>query len=376
MKVLHVVTLHSVNNAFRGPVQVALNLAKELRAQGSSVVLLAGSSGLPNADYIEGVPCHLYPLRSIHSSLGFSGMYSWDLWIWAWRNVRSFDVIHVHLARDLVTLPVGLIAMIRGIPFVIQTHGMIDSTNKILGRILDALATRRLLLRADRLLYLTHVEESDLKEVSRNRHADMTRFSNGVPQSCIKGLKEVKYISFISRLQERKHPELFVQMASILGTKDSSYEFRIAGPDEGKLSETLEAISSTNLGKRISYVGALDHAEVLGLLSETKVLVLPSINEPWGMIVLEALSKSVPVVITKSCGVAPYISRSEAGIVVSDGSAEQLALAVQTILDDFETYSNAALRLSMEVFSMTQIVKQLNDIYRCAAHHQLPKQSA
>jgi glycosyltransferase involved in cell wall biosynthesis len=363
MKILHVVTLHSADNAFGGPVRVSINLATELRAQGNSVVILAGSRGLPQTDIIEGVPCKLFPVRSIHAKLGFSGMYSWKLLAWTWNNIKDFDVVHLHLARDLITLPVGLIAMLRGTPFVIQGHGMIDPTSKFLGRILDGLATKRLLRQASRILFLTPTEDSDIKEVSRNRNAEMSFVPNGVPESDVDGTKDPKYVSFISRLQDRKNPKLFVQMASILGNVDQRYEFRIAGADEGRLADTLVAIRDTTLGTRIAYLGALDHGGVLELLNETKILVLPSVNEPFPMIILEALSKSVPVVITETCGLAPYILDSGAGMVVIDGSPTALATSVRHILDDYSTFSASASKLANDSFSMTSVTKKLMDIY-------------
>ena len=362
MKILHVVTLHSADNAFGGPVRVALNLSKELKAQGNSVVLLAGSRGLPPTESVGGVPCKLFPVHSLNAILGFSGLFSWRLWVWAWQNVKRFDVIHLHLARDLVTLPVGLIALIRRVPYVVQGHGMIDPTSKYLGFLLDVVATRRILRNARHILFLTPNEEAALKVVSLNRHASMSFLPNGVPESEVNRNENPKYISFISRLHEQKHPELFVKMAAILGNENNDFEFRIAGPNEGMLKETLEEIRVSELGSRIHYLGSLDHADVMKLLSQTRTLILPSVNEQFGMIILEALSMGVPVVITESCGLVPYISKSGAG-VVTDGSPEQLAKAVQFISADFKTYSDNAKKLSKNEFSLPNVVERLIVVY-------------
>lgn len=56
-KVLHAVTLHSPSHAFGGPVRVALNLAKGLRARGHEARLLAlGEDFDPWPDSVEGCP--------------------------------------------------------------------------------------------------------------------------------------------------------------------------------------------------------------------------------------------------------------------------------------------------------------------------------
>ncbi|MGT2530523.1 hypothetical protein ACU4GG_28135 [Streptomyces nojiriensis] len=58
LRVLHAVTLHSPSHAFGGPVRVALNLAKGLRARGHEARLLALSEGFdePWPDSVEGCP--------------------------------------------------------------------------------------------------------------------------------------------------------------------------------------------------------------------------------------------------------------------------------------------------------------------------------
>lgn len=76
MRVLHTVTLHSPTHAFGGPVRVALNLAKGLRARGHEARLLALGEGFePWPTSVEGVPAKLFPARRL-LPLGFSGMTS------------------------------------------------------------------------------------------------------------------------------------------------------------------------------------------------------------------------------------------------------------------------------------------------------------
>ena len=52
--------------------------------------------------------------------------------------MRDYDVVHVHVARDFVTLPAATIARRAGVPYVLQPHGMIDPSDHALARPLDA----------------------------------------------------------------------------------------------------------------------------------------------------------------------------------------------------------------------------------------------
>jgi len=367
MKVLHAFTLQSPDNAFGGPIRVALNLGHELESRKVDVALVGGCRGyeIPPTE-IENINAHLFPVRQIHPKLGFSGLFSIKLLTWAWRNVRTYDLVHIHMARDLITLPIGLICRIRRIPFVIQGHGMIDPTQKLAGRILDTLLVKRLLAKSARLLYLTEQEAKDFPAVAGKDLNNLAFLPNGVPvqhdATPNKTSSSRQTVSYISRLQERKRPHLFVQMAAELIKDGATCQFKIAGADEGELERVLEIIKTNGLSDTVEYLGSQDHAGVIKLLQETTVLVLPSINEPFPMIVLEAISCAIPVVITDTCGLAPYITRGAAGIV-TDGSVDQLADATNMILGDLVKFSTNALALAQTEFSMSHIGDELLAIY-------------
>lgn len=182
MRVLHAVTLHSTTHAFGGPVRVALNLCQGLRERGHDARLTALADGFPRPlpEEVEGVPARLHQARRV-LPLGFSGLTSPSLLAGAHRLVRRADVVHVHLARDLVTLPVALAALRAGRPLVLQTHGMVDPSERLSARLLDAVAVRRV-LRAAAVLHLTTRELRDLHAVVGGTGLDRAvRLVNGVP---------------------------------------------------------------------------------------------------------------------------------------------------------------------------------------------------
>ena len=144
MRIVHVVTLITPDGAFGGPVRVAVNQARSLQERGHDVEIVAASSGYagdpPTA--MEGVPLSLFPARRVLPGAGFSGLVAPGLVGWARSNLHKVDVLHVHAARDLITLPLARYALSRGTPYVLQPHGMIDPSQRALSRPLDAFATR------------------------------------------------------------------------------------------------------------------------------------------------------------------------------------------------------------------------------------------
>ncbi|WP_329442308.1 glycosyltransferase [Streptomyces sp. NBC_01426] len=371
MRVLHAVTLHSPSHAFGGPVRVALNLAKGLRARGHEARLLALGEGFPDPwpTSVEGVPAKLFPARRL-LPLGFSGMTSPALLASAGRLVRDADVVHVHLARDLVTLPVALAALRARKPLVLQTHGMVDPSGKLLAKVLDAVAVRRVLRGADAVLYLTPHEREGLDAVvGAPPLASAVRLVNGTPaqeeRPAPSGAPRVLYSA---RLQARKRPVDFVDAAPAVLAVHPDAEFVVAGPDEGERDAVRARIAALGLGDRFTVPGALSSAEVLTELRRAHVYVLPSVEEPFPMSVLEALSVGVPPVVTHSNGLARDIAAAGAGRAVDPGPAG-VAEAILALLDPAANAaaSVAARKLATESFSMDAVLDTLLPVYEAAA---------
>ncbi|MFF5444916.1 glycosyltransferase [Streptomyces sp. NPDC012888] len=367
MRILHAVTLHSPQNAFGGPVRVALNLAKGLRERGheAGLVALGEDFGDPWPTDVEGVPAQLFPARRPLPGLGFSGMTSPSLLARAGRLVRGADVVHVHLARDLVTLPVALAALRAGRPLVLQTHGMVDPSDKALAKVLDAVAVRRLLRGAGAVLYLTGHERKGLEAVVGGPLPRAVRLVNGTPaQEERPPLSGPPRILYAARLQARKRPVDFVDAVPEILRAHPEAEFVVAGPDEGERAAVLGRVAELGLTDRVSVPGALSGQDVLRELRRAHVYVLPSVDEPFPMSVLEALSVGVPSVVTHSNGLARDIADAGAGRAVDPGAAG-VASAVVSLLDPAvnAAASAAARELAAESFSMPAVLDTLLSVY-------------
>ncbi|CAL9547561.1 D-inositol-3-phosphate glycosyltransferase [Streptomyces sp. enrichment culture] len=369
MRILHAVTLHSPTHAFGGPVRVALNLAGGLRERGHEAALLALGEGFgdPWPTEVEGIPAKLFPARRI-LPLGFSGMTSPALLASAGRLVRDADVVHVHLARDLVTLPVALAALRAGRPLVLQTHGMVDPSGRLLAKVLDALAVRRVLRGADAVLYLTPYEREGLDAVVGGPLPQAVRLVNGTPAQEARPAPEgPPRILYSARLQARKRPVDFVDAAPAVLAAHPDAEFVVAGPDEGERAAVLARIGELGLADRFTVPGALSSAEVLAELRRAHVYVLPSVDEPFPMSVLEALAVGVPAVVTHSNGLAKDVAGAGAGRAVEPGPAG-VAAAVLELLDPATgaAASRAARTLAAQSFSMDAVLDTLLPVYRAA----------
>ncbi|KUM35578.1 glycosyltransferase [Arthrobacter sp. EpRS71] len=172
---------------------------------------------------------------------------------------------------------------------------------------------------------------------------------------------------YLARLHSRKRPTVLVEAAALLGnTIDEPIEVAFVGPDEGEESKVRQQIRATGTSDWIRVEGPLEPGSTLDRMRKASVYVLPSINEPFPMSVLEAMSVGVPVIVTDSCGLAPFIAESGAGLV-SDSSVEALSAAMRRFVAEpalRNSSSAAALHLARERFSMEVVSHQLEDVYQ------------
>lgn len=390
MKICQIVAYVSRDGAYGGPTTVAFAQCGALSAE-NEVTLAAGwdgQAGQPTADGIHRVYRRAYrPLRS------FGSLASPALMAWFVRNARSFDIVHIHLGRDLMVMPLAMACRLLGVPYVVQTHGMVRFDGGWVQRLYDVLLTRPVLRGAGRAFTLT--QEESLALAAAGFQPALEELRNAVPPQAQQvpasvgsapgtglptpaaetaadssasgngrtgGSEEPVEVLFCSRLHQRKRPELFVAAASELHERHPGrFRFRVVGPDGGQLAVVTAAVSGFPPG-HFTYDGPVAPEDVPDVFARADVLVLPSIDEPFPMVVLEALAHGLPAVIDETCGLAPIIG-GRPGARVVNASAATVADAVESILDSTTDEPRAARELAAAEFSLVRLREQLMAAY-------------
>ena len=364
VRVLHVVTVCSPDMAFGGPLRVALNLCQELQRRGLTPLLAGGANGYddgPPAN-VEGTNAALTPVRTILPGAGFSGLGSVRLLLRLIKLIGGADIVHVHVSRDLVTMPAAAIALLLRKPLVLHCHGMITPSTRRSAVLYDSLLTRAVLRRADRVLVLTPPERTTVEVVARTVLPQLDVLVNGVDTPMGRPDRSEQLVLFAARLAVRKRPEAFVAMAELVREAVPDATFVLIGPDEGCATAVRKLIAGESY---ISYLGPLPHDEVLDWMARAAVYVLPAVDEPFGLTVAEAMSVGTPVVVTDSCGAGEQVRAGDAGLVVGR-TAPELAAAVIELLTDRTTRlvrGRNATRVAQQMFSLTAMGDQVEAIY-------------
>lgn len=372
MRILQILPLVSAEGAFGGPTSVALSQSQELIKRGHSVTIVAAYEGvgeMPKS--IEGTPAKLWRARHLLPKSGFSGLVSFAAWRWLYGEIdsRSFDIAHIHSGRHLMTLQMGRLLRKSGIAYVVQTHGMLPPNHGLSARVLDRVATLPMLEQARHVLTLTNAEESALQSQFPSGIAYF-RLENGVAHLPLvpRQTASVAELLFVGRLQLRKQPELLVEAAALIRRRNVKVRLAFVGPDEGMLAKLLKIIKELELEDCSTIEGPLAHAHILQRMRRASILILPSVDEPFPVSLLEAMSVGTVVVCTTSCGLASLLVEYGAGGVV-EPNAEALANEIQRLLSDetlMQSMRMGAYRLLEDRLSVHAVVNRLETVYEDA----------
>jgi glycosyltransferase involved in cell wall biosynthesis len=105
------------------------------------------------------------------------------------------------------------------------------------------------------------------------------------------------------------------------------------GPDLARLEHRARELG---LGGRVEFLGHVAFDRLTGEYRRADVFCLPSRQEGFGIVFLEAMAAGLPIVAARAAAVPEVVSDGESGILVAPDSADELATALDRLLSDPE----------------------------------------
>lgn len=176
---------------------------------------------------------------------------------------------------------------------------------------------------------------------------------------------QIPLIGLIAQFVPWKRHHLFLDALSLIS--EFKWHALLAGadlyPQSGYLQSIKERIATPPLASRVSLLPW--QSEQAKLFSALQLLVLTSEREPFGRVLIEAMSCQVPVIAVDEGGVRDIIQPGENGLLCA-ADADTLAEMMKEILHDTalaERLGKAARESVIQKFSLQQQSKDLDDIY-------------
>lgn len=145
----------------------------------------------------------------------------------------------------------------------------------------------------------------------------------------------VPVVVYASKFTARKRPGDLVRAARLLTGQGHELQLLLIGTGEEEAG--LRALAAEEPRLNIVFAGFRNQTELPALLAASDIFVLPSQNEPFGLIVNEAMCAGLPVVASEEIGsVADLVLPGENGFTFAAGDVEGLADALRPLLADPE----------------------------------------
>jgi glycosyltransferase involved in cell wall biosynthesis len=128
------------------------------------------------------------------------------------------------------------------------------------------------------------------------------------PKDTLKTIaKNEKIVLFLGRVTMQKGPEYFLQAAKRVVEKYKKVRFIVAGSGD-MITRCIQMAADLGIGRYVTFTGFLRGPDVDRIFRMADLYVMPSVSEPFGIAPLEALSRDVPVIISKQSGVSEILT--------------------------------------------------------------------
>lgn len=246
------------------------------------------------------------------------------------RDVRSYDLVHVHWLYDFSSIAAAHAATAAGVPFVIQPRGSLDPhlfrKNRAIKRLYLATIGRPLLRRAAAVIF-TAEQERQLASYGARRPEwivpvglDIARFESLPPPGTFRAAFPAvtgPFLLFLGRLSPQKGLDLLLPAFREVRATRADLQLVVAGPDyRGYETEVRRMIRELGLEHRVVLTGLLDHQAKLAAFVDAELFVLPSYAENFGVVIIEALACGLPVVISDRVNIHTELAAAGVATVV------------------------------------------------------------
>lgn len=170
-------------------------------------------------------------------------------------------------------------------------------------------------------------------------------------------------IAMIGRLWEQKNPQCFVRAAISVLKKRVNASFYLIGDGEAR-GELEDMILRSEFSDRIRILGW--RSDIPDLLKALDVMVLPSRWEGMPLAILEAMSSSVPVVVSDIPGNHHLVRDGIEGMLFPVDDSEALSLSLVKLIENPALRLNISTQARLRVLSkytLSTRIEKINSIY-------------
>ncbi|MHB8117598.1 MAG: glycosyltransferase family 4 protein [Methanothrix sp.] len=314
-----------------------LNLARLLRDNQLPLIVVCPTEGwLADQLRMEGISyqvLHIYykPLYFLYSSFVLFKFL---------KRKESLQVVHLHGRFPLFVSLLSMI-MLKNLQFVVTVHQFCGTGESGLFGWKTRLETFFLRYLIEKICCVSEALKEEILERIGSQHTDKVFvIRNWISHICGSAIKKEAHISdvkdclrivAVGRLSQEKGFDVLVDAIYILKMKGFSVTCDIYGdgPERAKLASS---INKHSLDTYVKLQGTSN--KVRYRLSQYDLLVIPSRQESFGIVVLEAYDAMVPVVASNIPGLNEIVQNEKTGLLFMPNNANSLSQQIIRLISD------------------------------------------
>jgi len=288
--------------------------------------------------------------------------------------LKDFDVCHVHDFHHFTTLLSVLACKIKRKPIILSYHGInkFGSVVSFLTKVYEILFLKLIVNSAKKVIVPSEFSKREVIEKYGVPEKKVVKIPNFINIDKLRatinfkrkyGLK--RYILAVGRFSKEKGFEYLLKSFKMVSEKDKNVKLVIVGGKRSYMRIISNMVRALGLEDRVLLLSNISDNEIYSAFKGTKLVVIPSIYEPFGIVALEAMHFGKPIVAFRVGGLKEIVKNGVNGVLVKERGVEELSKAIIRILSDNRLRRKLEKngKVLVKKFDSRNFVDQINNFY-------------
>jgi len=258
-------------------------------------------------------------------------------------KLKDFDLIHAH---KLTTEGIFAFYLSKysGVPFVVSVRGGSDLNN--IKRLKDCESLfKKIFSSAKHIFWVSPWAKKFMYQIAKaetlsSKLPNICEIDHIVPQR-INNISS-GYVSIVS-FHQYKRKGVIPLLEAIYALKKDNVFIKLDIIGGGNLRDKKvisNKIKELSLKDNVNLIGVLPHPKLIDRLKNSKALLMPAINETFGMAYIEALASGCPIMYMKNTGVDGHLDDLDIGVKLTCQTSDEIKRGILELEKNYQQFSD------------------------------------